>query len=46
MVIKSMSGRMSRERRSVPMNEVARLVEMVRVKYLLETTRRRKGHSS
>jgi len=28
------------------MNEVARLVGMVRVKYLLETTRRRKGDSS
>jgi len=46
MMIKSMSGRMSRGRRSIPMNEVARLVGMVRVKYLLETTRRRKGDSS
>jgi hypothetical protein len=45
-MIKSMSGRMSRGRRSIPMNEVARLVELARVKYLPETTRRRKGDSS
>jgi hypothetical protein len=45
-MIKSRSGRMSRGRRSIPMNEVARLVERARVKYLPETTRRPKGDSS
>lgn len=45
-MIKSMSGRMSRGRRSIPMNEVARLVELVRVRYLPETTRHRKGDCS
>jgi hypothetical protein len=46
MMIKSMPGRMSRGRRSIPLNEAARLVERVLVKDLLETTRRRKGGSS
>jgi hypothetical protein len=34
-MIKSTSGRMSRGRRSIPMNEVARLVEPVRVARVL-----------
>jgi len=45
-MIKSMSGRMPRGRCSIPMNGVARLVGLVRVKYLPETTRRRQGDSS
>ncbi len=45
-MIKSMSGGMSRGGRSIPMNEVARLVELARAKFLLETTRRPKGDSS
>ncbi len=45
-MIKSTYERMSRGRRSIPMNEAARPVELVRVKFPLETTRRPKGDSS